>query len=182
MHEKLKEIIRSDTWMMERLKVLLDFQIEDAWIGAGFVRNRIWDHLHGFPPDNQLNDIDVIYFDAHDLNAERDREMEAILRSKYPKDQWSVKNQARMHLKHGHPAYTSCEEALSHWVETPTCVAAKLWPNPGSLHIIAPFGVEDLMQFKVRPNPTYGPEKLPLYRKRIAEKKWATKWPKLIIL
>ena len=87
-----------------------------------------------------------------------------------------------MHLKHGHQAYKNCEEALSHWVETPTCVAAKLWPDSANLQIIAPYGVEDLMQLKVRPNPTYDSEKLPLYWKRIAEKKWATKWPKLTIL
>ncbi|MEL6256298.1 MAG: nucleotidyltransferase family protein [Bacteroidota bacterium] len=180
--EKLTEIIRADVWMMERLEALLEFRIEDAWIGAGFIRNRVWDVLHGFYPDKQLNDIDVIYFDSIELTPERDLEMEALLRTKYPKDNWSVKNQARMHLKHAHEPYKNCEEGLSHWVETPTCVAVKLWPNPANIHILAPHGLEDLMNLKVRPNPTYGPEKAELYNQRVIEKKWATKWPKLDIL
>lgn len=167
--------------MMDRLEALLYFQIEDAWIGAGFIRNRIWDHLHAFPPNDQLNDIDVIYFDTSILAPEKEAEMEAYLRSKYPHDNWSVKNQARMHLKHGHQAYNSCEEALSHWVETPTCVAAKLWPDKNSLEILAPHGAHDLMELKVRPNPTYGPNKAAVYNQRIRQKKWATMWPKLDI-
>jgi len=179
--DSLKSIIKADRWMMDRLEVILEFQIEDAWIGAGFIRNRIWDHLHDFPPSNELNDIDVIYFDDRELDPQRDLEMEAFLKAKYPEDLWSVKNQARMHQKHGHEAYQSCEEALSHWVETPTCVAAKLWPDTSRMHIIAPHGLEDLMNLKVRPNPSYGPEKASLYNQRIAEKKWATKWPKLDI-
>ncbi|MEM6806366.1 MAG: nucleotidyltransferase family protein [Bacteroidota bacterium] len=178
---ELKSLILADEWMMKRLLAVQEFGIEDAWIGAGFVRNRVWDHLHDFPLDNQLNDIDVIYFNPNELSPEKDQEMEAVLSSKYPNDPWSVKNQARMHLKHMHNSYQSCEEALSNWVETPTCVAAKLWPGISEIHILAPYGLEDLMTLKVRPNPSYGPAKAELYNRRIRQKKWANKWPKLDI-
>lgn len=179
--EKLKSLILADDWMMQRLEAIQTFGIEDAWIGAGFIRNRVWDYFHDLSPDNHLNDIDVIFFNSDDISPEKDREMEAILFATYPDDNWSVKNQARMHFKHAHEPYKNCEEALSHWVETPTCVAAKLWPGISELHILSPHGLEDLMNLKVRPNPLYGPDKAELYNQRIRDKKWATKWPKLDI-
>ena len=178
---ELKSLILADEWMIQRLQAVREFGIEDAWIGAGFIRNRVWDYLHDFPVDNHLNDIDVIYFGPDELSPEIDQQMEALLAAKYPDDHWSVKNQARMHLKHGHTAYKNCEEALSHWVETPTCIAAKLWPGKSDVHILAPHGLEDLLTLKVRPNPFYGLDKAELYNQRIAQKKWASKWPKLDI-
>lgn len=44
------------------LAVPADLQLPDAWLAAGFVRNRVWDRLHGYPEPIPLADLDVIHF------------------------------------------------------------------------------------------------------------------------
>ena len=66
-------------------------------LGRGrFVRNPIWDALHGLPWSASHTDIDVVYFDAADLDPELDRQIETRLAGLFPTVPWSVKNQARM--------------------------------------------------------------------------------------
>lgn len=167
--------------MMERLKYLQSYNLPDAWIGAGFVRNRIWDYFHEIDPPSTLNDIDVIYFDDSATEKRLEKEIETSLRSHYPKENWSVKNQARMHLKHGHKPYTSSEEAISYWVETATCIACRLKSDTQTLEIIAPHGIGDLLNLKVRPSPHLKPSQAELYNGRIRNKGWEEKWPLLNI-
>ena len=59
----LIDLIQSDHAMIETLAAVRDLALPDGWIAAGFVRNRIWDHLHGYAEPTPLNDIDVVYFD-----------------------------------------------------------------------------------------------------------------------
>src|SRR5262249_20762208 len=92
--------IGSNTEMMRQLGAVAELQLPDAWIGAGFVRNAVWDALTGRGPA-ALNDVDVVYFDRSDLRAERDRSVEADLVRTIASAPWSVKNQARMHVRNG---------------------------------------------------------------------------------
>ena len=48
MNEKdIIDIIKSDLWMMEVLGIARSLGLKDWAIGAGFVRNKIWDYLSG---------------------------------------------------------------------------------------------------------------------------------------
>lgn len=89
-----------------------------------------------------------------------------------------------MNERKGFDVYLSSEDALSYWIEISTCVAVRL-NQDDSLSLIAPFGIDDLVNLKVRPNSKYidkrGPYGLEEYRKRVQGKKWKEKWPKLII-
>jgi len=62
-------------------------------------------------------------------------------------------------------------------VETPTCVAVALKNNEPK--IIAPLGINDLVQLIVRPSPTAD---LKTFIERYQDKKWLEKWPKLRIV
>ena len=62
-------------------------------------RTSVWDALHGRPPQRISEDIAVVWFDAGCLAAERDREIEARLRARMPDADWSVRNQAGMHVR-----------------------------------------------------------------------------------
>ncbi len=73
-------------------------------LAAGFVRNLVWDRLHGLVA-TPFTDIDVIYFDPADLSRETENRYEAELRILAPEYPWSVKNQARMHLRNGDKPY-----------------------------------------------------------------------------
>jgi hypothetical protein len=44
----------------------------------------------------------------------------------------------------------------------------------GAPELLAPYGIEDLLAGVVRPAPRANPE---VYRKRLAKKRWAERWP-----
>ena len=110
--------------MMRLLDVTESLALPDCWIGAGFVRNAVWDAMHGKPAVAR-NDVDVVYFDPADTSAARDAAIEATLREAHPQAQWDVKNQARMHQRTGVAPYLNIEDAIARWPETATAVAVR---------------------------------------------------------
>lgn len=175
---QLKEILRTNAWSMDMLSVVRSVQLPDWVIGAGFVRNLVWDSLSA-QKRTKLSDVDVLYFDPSDLSKVREKEIEQALLKLRPKIPWSVKNQARMHIRNKTAAYRDTEDALRYWLETPTAVAAKLEPDV-QLTILAPYGLQDLFQMIIRPTPaaTY---KMDQFNARVADKDWLEKWPSLKI-
>ncbi|GAA3516092.1 nucleotidyltransferase family protein [Aquimarina addita] len=171
-----KEIIYNDAWMIAVLKLVRDLNLNDCWIGAGFVRNKIWDHLHG-EKRTKLNDIDVIYYDHSKSSKECDLLIENKLKIKQSILNWSVKNQARMHIKNKHNQYTDCNEAISFWPETATSLAVRLNAK-NQIRYIAPYGLEDLFNLTVNPTPHFD---LTTYNERVKKKGWIQKWNRLEI-
>ena len=94
-----------------------------------------------------------------------------------PNINWSVTNQARMHLFHNTKPYQSSKKALGDWVETATCVGVKI-DDKNKLILTAPHGIDDLVNLILRPT-TYTEKNLKEFKKRIEEKEWLIKWPKL---
>jgi hypothetical protein len=73
-----------------------------GWIGAGFVRNAVWDAFSGRSPQLEgLADLDLVHLDAEDASAARDAAFEAALHAARPGLPWSVANQARMAAHNG---------------------------------------------------------------------------------
>lgn len=177
--EDILKLIEQDTWMMHILEITRDLHLPDSWIGAGFVRNKVWDHLHGYAERTPLADIDIIYFDPNNLNEEVENEFQNKLKLINPTIEWSVTNQARMHLPSNEPPCTSSEHALSLWPETPTSVAVRLSKN-NKLELMAPHGINDLVNLVVNPTPHWR-TKPDAYEARLKKKKWEDKWPKLKI-
>ncbi|GHC65333.1 nucleotidyltransferase family protein [Ulvibacter litoralis] len=176
LENKLIEIIENDIWMTKILKIVRDLNLNDCWIGAGFVRNKVWDEKHK-KDRTELNDIDIIYFDKSNSSKEYDLQLENKLRKLNSNLKWSVKNQARMHVRNGHTQYSSCNQAISFWPETATSIAVRLNFN-NQIEYIAPYGLEDLFNLLVRPTPKFD---LTIYNARIKNKKWQEKWSKLEI-
>lgn len=169
-------LIENDRWMTRVLSVVKGLNLPDWWIGAGFVRSKVWDHLHRYKKRTPLPDIDVIFFDKNSP-IEKESKYEKLLKNKLPKINWSVKNQARMHLFHNDKPYNSSEEALSKWVETATCIGAKL-DKDNRVILCAPWGVKDLVSLVLRPTLKTS-KNLAAFKSRIENKQWLTKWPKL---
>lgn len=146
-----------------------------AWIGAGFLRNAVWDALHGRRPDVAgLADLDVIFLDAACPDPTVDAAWEARLRAALPLP-WSVTNQARMHGRNGHAPYADCAEAIAHWPETATAVAARLGDG---VELLAPHGLDDLLGLILRPTPAFR-DRPGVIARRASEKGWFRRWPRL---
>lgn len=179
--EVILKLIEKDPWMMEVLATASDANLPDWMIGAGFVRNKVWDYLHGYSnKEVPTSDIDLVYFDPAELSEDTEKEIDRRLKEKLNIN-WSAKNQARMHLKHGRGVpYKNSEEALSEWVETPTCVAVRL-EKDDTLKLFAPHGIDDLVNLVVRPTPSFEND-LETFWNRVKSKNWEKKWPKLVIV
>jgi hypothetical protein len=165
--------------MMELLTAVERQDLRDAWIGAGFIRNAVWDALSGVDGPAVPGDVDVIHFDRGDTSAERDAEIEARLRRDCPDIRWSVKNQARMHGRNHDAPYRDSIDAIAHWPETATAIAAHA--IAGRVEVMAPHGVDDLLGLIVRPTPAFA-GKLDVYRARVRDKNWQARWPALRVL
>lgn len=171
------QLINEDQWMLSILQAVRELQLPDWWIGAGFVRNKVWDTLHGFSDRTLLGDIDVIYFDASSMEEAPEQSYQSRLLQAMPDQTWSVTNQARMAIINHDEPYTSSVDALSQWPETATCVAVTM-DDQGAVHLAAPLGVADLVGMIVRPSPAFVP-RLDRLIERQQGKKWKEKWPKL---
>ena len=71
--------LQQDDARMAALRTVRRLGLNDWCLGAGFVRNLVWDRRHGYVDATPLNDIDVIHFDAQRADAERDRMLETRL-------------------------------------------------------------------------------------------------------
>jgi len=161
--------------MIDVLKIVRDLNLNDSWIGAGFVRNKIWDEKHE-KKRTELNDVDVIYFDKTKSAKKYDSQIESKLKIVNPNINWSVKNQFRMNLRNGHKQYKDCNEAISFWPETATSIAVRL-NFKNKVEYIAPYGLEDLFNLIVRPTPQIN---IDIYKNRVLKKQWGNKWNNLI--
>ena len=151
--------------------------LPDCWIGAGLIRNAVWDALHGRAADaSRPNDVDVVFFDPADTSEERDYALESRLRSLASSVPWQVRNQARMHLRNGDAPYRDTSDAIASWPETATAIAART--VNGNVEVIAPHGIADLIGLIVRPTPAFA-HKISIYRERIGSKDWSDRWPRL---
>ena len=170
--------------MMDILHVAEKLNLPDWVIGAGFVRNKVWDYLHGYQREKvDTNDIDLVYFDLDGNDERADEKLSEELKTKTGLD-WEVVNEAYAHKWYTvePPPYTSSENAVSKWPETATCIGVKI--ESGKLKLIAPCGVEDLVNLIVRPSRGFIDEGNVenVIAERVEKKKWLQKWPKLKVI
>ncbi|QQS11282.1 MAG: nucleotidyltransferase family protein [Rhodospirillales bacterium] len=171
---RVAALIAADAEIMARLRAVRALALPDGWIGAGFIRDRIWDRLAGLEPRPSL-DVDVVYFDAVDPEGAREAAHEARLDAESPGVDWQVRNQARMHRRNRDAPYRDTADAMAHWLETPTAIAARL-DGSDVVEILAPCGVGDLLGLVCRPTAA-GRAKPGEYRDRVVAKRWRERFP-----
>ena len=173
------QLLLQDEFRLRCLKAACSLQLPDWYLGAGFLRNAIWDHLHKHQIATPLNDIDLVYFDAEDVSESTEQRYAAALSALVPEVCWEVKNQARMHLRHQHAPYQRCSDGIQYWVEVPTCVAVRLEPD-GQLQFYTTFGLAENWSLDIKINPLN--PRPALFQQRIQEKGWLQRWPKLRVV
>ena len=179
----LKKIIKKNKILMEILTVLEKLDIDDCFVAAGAINQTVFNYLHGYEIDKNINDYDIVYFDPDTSYEKEDiviKKIEnALLHLNVKID---IKNQARVHLwyekKFGHDidANKSVYDAINKWGTTVTCIGVRLKNN--KLIVYAPFGLNDLFKMIIRPNKEN-------YIKRDYDekaKRWKNNWPKLTII
>jgi hypothetical protein len=174
----VRDLVAGAPWRRRALEAVAALDLPDCWIGASFVRAPVWDALHGHAEPTSLDDIDVVYHDPACLDPTAEAQAEARLRDLMPGLPWSVRNQARMHLRNGDAPYESTADALRHWLETPTAVAVRLGKD-GTPELLAPLGLDDLVNLILRPTPCAQAHRVAAFHERVERKGWLGKWPKV---
>jgi hypothetical protein len=180
---QLTALVRAAPWFMAALRAGRSLGLAHWCIGAGALRNLVWDALHGHAHASALADVDFAYFDAADLDPARDAALQQRL-CRCVDLPWEVTNQAGVHLwfeQHfGHAVQPlhSLEDAIASWPEPATAVGVWL-DTADMLHVIAPLGLDDLLGLRVRRNPAR--VSVETYRQRCASKRYAERWPRVVV-
>lgn len=181
---KLKQMISTHDALMQILIDLRAFNAS-AFLSAGVIRNFVWSVLHDQEYDIAQTEIDVIFYDAQDELAIKEQNLVGYLKKKFPKNEWDVVNQAFVHTwyktedgKSIAPLH-SIHHALSLWPETATAVAIRLLDND-DFEVIAPFGLEDLFELKLRWNHALVSHAV--FMQRVSSKKFLERWERLILI
>src|SRR5262249_1152001 len=180
--ERLIAIIRSNHAFMRILEAVRDCDPPDWLVGAGVLRNLVWDHLHGYGVPTPHRDVDVAFFDAAALSSDHDRQVAAELRRRLPDVPWQARNQAAVHLwyeaRFGYAVRSvrSSAEGVATWPETVTSIAVRLRAD-SEVDVVAPQGLSDMFEMVLRRNPRK--VSLEEYRRRAREKRILERWPQV---
>ncbi|WP_125766737.1 nucleotidyltransferase family protein [Lapidilactobacillus wuchangensis] len=180
----LKRLIIQQPELFEILQITATLNLADSWLCAGSLRNFIWNKLAGRPPFDQQSDVDIIFFDRT-ISYEKTVQLNRQLRQAQPKYNWELKNQAFMHHHNPHTApYHSSRDAIRHFPERCTAIGARLNPRTQQLELFLPYGLADITRFVIAPTPYFAndPEKIAVFKQRVAKKTWQQQWPQLQIV
>ncbi|MFC3093689.1 nucleotidyltransferase family protein [Alteromonas sediminis] len=176
--KQIAQWVKADTNRLRALNIAAELNLPDWCLAAGFVRNLVWDNIFCTSKPSPLNDLDLIYFDKSNVSAHRDKTLEQQLRRKAALP-WSVKNQARMHLRNGDKAYSSTVDAMRYWIEKETAVGVRL-NEDSNIEVVTAFDLQLLFAGTVTLNDVKAQPDV--FADRIATKNWLTLWPKLKIV
>lgn len=177
--DDISKLVQADEWMIRVLTAAEQMNLPAWWIGAGFLRNKIWDYLEG-KTSEPTRDVDLVYFDSSKTET-ADWELDEKANTDFPFAKWEIRNQARMHHKNGFNPFSSTADGIAHWTETATAIAVRM--NSGELDFLFCYGTNDLFSLVARPTPycLSGPM-LQLFLARIKEKGWQQRWPSLQVV
>ncbi|MEQ8484866.1 MAG: nucleotidyltransferase family protein [Pseudomonadales bacterium] len=182
--DELCQIVNASAWFQRALRAARELGLPSWCIGAGAVRNLVWDHLHGYAEPSSLADVDLAYFDSTEVAGEE--RVHQLRIEQYCSDfPWEVTNQAHVHLWYEHhfghavAPLRSLHEAVASWPEFATCVGVTQDAD-GRVQVISPHGLDDLFSMKVRRNPVR--VSIDTFRRRTETKRYAQRWPLVTIV
>ncbi|MGO0078720.1 nucleotidyltransferase family protein, partial [Streptococcus suis] len=174
MKEELGKYLSQDPDINRILEIVKDLDLADSWICAGTIRNFIWNHYRF----DKNTDVDFIFYDEK-IPHQATKELEANLHQRYPAYRWELKNQVFMHIHSPDtPPYQSSKDAIEKFPERCTAIGVRQTKN-GNLEIFAPYGLDDIYHYLVRPTPHFlvNSKRMDIYKKRMKKKNWKEQWP-----
>lgn len=181
---KLLSFVAETPYLQDLLSRSEELGIPNWYFGAGCISQSYWNHYYGEAKENNIKDIDWIYFDSDDLSESGEKAVQVKVQKHFKNLPFEidVNNQARVHLWYekmfGYPiqAYTSSEQAIESWPTTVTAVA--LSSRERKPIVFAPFGLDDFFNFTIRPNKVQITKEI--YTKKV--NRWLKCWPSLNVI
>lgn len=158
--DELTAIVRAEPGLMRVLTTLREIGLPDWRVFSGAVYQAVWNARTGRAAGYGVRDYDIGYFDpdtswdAEDMVIKRvaaafDEPLRAMV---------EVRNQARVHLwfeqKFGEPyaPLADTDAAPARFVAPAFAVGVRL-EDDDTISIVAPFGLDDVFDMVIRPNP-----------------------------
>lgn len=157
---RLAEMVRASPTLMRVLTTVRDLELPDWRIFSGAVYQTAWNALTGRDPDYGVRDYDLGYFDPDTSWDAEDAVIGRVAAAFEPplRSQVEARNQARVHLwfegKFGEPyaPLSGTDQALARFVCPAFAVGVRL-ETDGRIDVAAPFGLDDVFDMTLRPNP-----------------------------
>jgi hypothetical protein len=153
--------------------------LPDAWLVAGCLFQTVWNVRSGQPPEAQIKDYDLFYFDPSDLSEAAEARVNDQVSDCFSGLDIMVeaKNQARVHTWYQeyfgfpYPALRSSMDGINRFLVSCTCVGLKA--EASGLALYAPNGLAALYRGALSPNPLC--PHLPLFEKkaRAYQERWS---------
>ena len=86
-----------------------------------------------------------------------------------------------MHQRNDNEPYCSTANALRYWPETATAVAVRIGRST-LIEIIAPYGLDDLFERRLRATPFFESDKRDVFWQRVVAKQWLERYPDLQLI
>lgn len=183
--EELDAILRASPMLMRVLTTLRTLDLPHWRVFSGAVYQTVWNARTGRAPEYGLKDFDVGYFDPEVSWDAEDVFIRRVADAFDPplKEMVEVRNQARVHLwferRFGEPyaPLRQTEEALERFVCPAFAIGVRLEVDD-TISVAAPFGLDDVFDMVLRPNPLRGVARG--WARTTASAK--ARWPELTIL
>lgn len=186
-NEILINILKRNTNLMKVLDFIETLNLPNYYIAAGSVFQTVWNYFDNVDLNNNIKDIDVIYYDKSNLDVNKDIEIcnkvIDFCKENNLNYEIDVSNEARMHLwKKVHEnkdveQYKNSEDAINHWIANIHAIGITKINN--ELYVYAPFGLSDIYSKTIRPiKHKYNSKEL--YDKKV--KSWSSRFDNLNIV
>jgi hypothetical protein len=172
--DKYLKIVSESNRLNKIIAILHQIDNENLFLTGGSLRNIIWNKLHNFKENFQLEDCDIIFYNNLNTSKQYEIELNNMLKNVCSDINWSVKNQARMHIKNKHTQYNGIFDALSLFPDTSSAIAIDK-----NYNIVAPFDFIDILNLTLKPTDYCKKNEFQIFENRITSKKWLTYWDKL---
>ncbi len=163
LESRLIDIVRANADLMHVLRVMRDLDLPDWRLFSGAVYQSVWNKRTGRAPGYGVKDYDIGYFDP-DTSWDAEDQVIKRVAAAFPtelRDIVEVRNQARVHLwfedKFGelYDPLTCTDDAPARFVAPAFALGVRL-EKGDAISVVAPFGLQDVFDMVIRPNPTRG--------------------------
>jgi uncharacterized protein len=183
--EHFRAALASNRTLMQVLDRAAGLDWPGWYLMAGCLYQTVWNVVTGQPSEAGILDYDLGYFDTSDLSWEAEDAVIEAGREVFGgiATPVQIRNQARVHVwyeqKFGVPCppHESSEAAIDTFEATCACLGVRLEPG-GVWRIYAPYGLSDVFNLVVRPNPVLSPRHV--YQAKVT--RWQRQWPALTVL
>jgi uncharacterized protein len=159
--------------------------LPDTWLVSGCLFQTVWNVLAGQDPIRAIKDYDLFYFDSSDCSSESEREANRRAAELFSDlgCEIDVRNQARVHIWYaqefgveGYPQLKSSTDGVDNFLAV-CCMVAIRRTSAQGMDLYAPFGVDDVLDRVMRPNPWFPNAPRACYFTKAA--RWRSLWPDL---